>query len=459
MVPVEVSAGEVICQEGDPGDCMFIVDSGRVVVSKTTEDGTPVDIATLQSGEVVGEMSLFDHTPRSASVRAVESGRLWRLSDKDFNELLDDNPQVARELLESLTARLRRETATTVSLRTSELDRRLKVAFFDAKSYTEKVFKAVNANRYALKFFPVRLSRDTVALACGADVVCVFVNDTVDAEVVAVLKDHGVGLIALRCAGYNNVDLAACEKRDIGVVRVPAYSPHAVAEHAVALMMALNRKIHRAHNRVRESDFSLEGLVGFDMYGKTVGVVGAGKIGSCLVEIMLGFGCRILIANRGVPPAFAGNPAVSGVPLDVMLGQADVLSLHAPLSPDTRYMINAETIAKMKTGVMLINTSRGGLIDTCALIDGLKTGKIGSAGLDVYEEEGGYFFEDFSNSVVTDDVLTRLLTFNNVIVTSHQAFLTQEALENIATTTLDNVLAFEQGKRGADLPNAVRAKS
>lgn len=455
LVRIDAGAGDVICREGDRGDCMFIVESGDVGVFKAGEGGSRVEIARLRSGEVVGEMSLFDEAPRSATVQALGPARLWRLDAAEFSRVLNEHPRVAKELLASLSTRLRRETATTASLRTSELDRRFRIAFFDSKPYTESVFRKVNADRYALKFFPARLSADTVALAHGFNAVCVFVNDKVDAEVVAALKDLGIGLIALRCAGYNNVDLAACEKHGLEVVRVPAYSPYAVAEHAVGLMMALNRKIHRAHNRVRDGNFSLDGLIGFDMHGKTVGVIGAGKIGSCLISIMLGFGCKVLVVDRSVPPAFAGNPAVTQVSLADMLGQADVISLHAPLLPDTRYMINAEAIGKMKPGVMLINTSRGGLVDTRALIEGLKTGKVGSAGLDVYEEESGYFFEDFSDAVVTDDVLTRLLTFNNVIVTSHQAFLTQEALENIAATTLDSVCAFERGKRGADLPNAV----
>jgi D-lactate dehydrogenase len=283
------------------------------------------------------------------------------------------------------------------------------------------------------------------------------VNDTLDAPVIARLAGAGVGLIAMRCAGYNNVDLAAAHEAGISVVRVPAYSPHSVAEHSVALMMTLNRKIHRAYNRVREGNFSLTGLVGFEMHGKTVGVVGTGRIGCCAIEILLGFGCRVL--------AFDPNPreeliqcGVQYMALDELLPQSDIVSLYVPLMPQTYHLIGARSISRMKPGAMLINTSRGGLVDTVALVDALKTGHIGSAGLDVYEEEGDYFFEDCSNALITDDTLARLLTFNNVIVTSHQAFLTQEALTNIVDTTLENIREYESGRRAKELTNGVCVK-
>jgi len=266
-------------------------------------------------------------------------------------------------------------------------------------------------------------------------------------------------MIALRCAGYNNVDLEACEQFGISVARVPAYSPYAVAEHAVALMMALNRKTHRAHTRVRDGNFSLGGLVGFDMHGRTAGVVGTGKIGACLLSILHGFGCTLLAHSRTVKQELADQYDVRFVELDELLAESDVISLHAPLTPETHHLIDAVAIAKMKPGVMLINTARGGLIDTEALIDGLKSGRVGYAGLDVYEEEAEYFYKDLSDSVIADDTLARLTTFGNVMVTGHQGSLTDVAQANMADTTIENIREFELGKRGGALTNAVVSKA
>jgi D-lactate dehydrogenase len=286
-------------------------------------------------------------------------------------------------------------------------------------------------------------------------VICPFVNDKIDAEVVEELSRNGLKMIALRCAGYNNVDIEACEKHGISVTHVPAYSPHAVAEHAVALMMALNRHIHRANNRIREGNFSLDGLVGFDMFGKTVGIIGTGKIGKCTLDILLGFGCRILAYDKYPDSKIARNKGVQYVELDKLFSESYIISLHAPLTLETKYMINKESITGMKPGVMLINTSRGGLVDTQALIKGLLSGQIGSAGLDVYEEESEYFFEDFSHTVISDDTLARLTTFNNVMITSHMGFLTHEALANIVNTTMKNISEYEKGKRGSQLTKAI----
>jgi D-lactate dehydrogenase len=319
------------------------------------------------------------------------------------------------------------------------------------------IFAKRNTYGYDLKFYDSRLSLDTVPLAAGFHAACVFVNDDLNAAVIEELQAMGVSLIALRCAGYNNVDLAACQKHGVSVVRVPAYSPYAVAEHAVALMLTLNRKIHRANNRVREGNFSLSGLVGFDMHDKTVGVVGVGRIGRCTLNILAGFGCRLLAHSRTPKQDLIDELGVRFVPMDELLSASDVITLHTPLTPQTYHLIDASAIAKMKPGVMLINTGRGALIDTTALLDGLKSGQIGYAGLDVYEEESGYFFEDYSDRVMTDDVLARLTTFNNVVVTSHQAFLTEDALQNIADTTLGNIHEYEQGKRFGELTHAVSA--
>ncbi len=332
---------------------------------------------------------------------------------------------------------------------------RLKVAFYDAKSYDREAFEQHNGTRYDFHFLDARLDLQTAAAATGFRAICLFVNDRCDAEVVEQLAERGVELIALRCSGYNNVDVRACAERGISVVRVPAYSPYAVAEHTVALILALNRHIHQAYLRNRAGNFVLEGLTGFDMFGKTVGVVGTGKIGKCLVDIVLGFGCRVLAFDKYPNPELEKRPGVDYVEMDELLSGSDIISLHVPLFPATYHLIDEDAIERMKRGVMLINTSRGGLVDTRALIQGLKSGQVGSAGLDVYEEEAGIFFEDLSDKVLTDDVLARLLTFNNVLITSHQAYLTREALSNIADTTLANLAEFEQGRRGAELTHAV----
>ncbi|MDD2994870.1 MAG: 2-hydroxyacid dehydrogenase [Paludibacter sp.] len=322
----------------------------------------------------------------------------------------------------------------------------VKVAFFDTKSYDESSFNKVNQKYgYDIKYFKGHLNINNVTLTKGMDVACIFVNAVADAPVIDELVANGVKLIALRCAGYNNVDLNATRDR-IKVVRVPAYSPYAVAEHTLALMLTLNRKTHRAYNRTREGNFALSGLMGFDMYGKTAGIIGTGKIAKILIKTLRSMGMEILAYDLFPDNDFAAREGIKYVSLDELYANSDIISLHCPLTKETEYIINDEAIAKMKNGVMMINTGRGKLIDTQALIKGLKSKKIGSAGLDVYEEESEYFFEDRSNRVMDDDVLARLLSFNNVVVTSHQAFFTQEALENIAETTLKNIQDFIEGR-------------
>lgn len=320
-----------------------------------------------------------------------------------------------------------------------------KVAFFDTKPYDRRSFENTNQEfGFSIKYFKEHLNRDTAILARDYPVVCAFVNDSLDKETVDQLAAGGTGLIAMRCAGYNNVDLEAVYGR-IHVMRVPAYSPYAVAEHAAALLLALNRKTHRAYYRTRDANFNINGLLGFDLFGKTAGVVGAGKIGRVMVGILRGFGMRVLVYDRYQDQDFAASSGCEYVSLEDLYAQADVISLHCPLTPDTHHMINARSLQTMRDGVFLINTSRGHLIDTRALIEALKAGKVGAAGLDVYEEEGDYFFEDLSDQVITDDVLARLLTFHNVLVTSHQAFFTREAIANIARTTLENVRQYLHG--------------
>jgi D-lactate dehydrogenase len=329
----------------------------------------------------------------------------------------------------------------------------MKIAFFDTHSFEKNAFSRVNEKyQFDIIYLEARLSPLTASLAQGSECVCAFVNDCLNLETLIILKESGVKLIALRSAGFNNVDLEAAEQYGFKVVRVPEYSPYAVAEHAVALILSLNRNLHRSYSRVHEGNFSLNGLVGFDLHGKNIGIVGTGKIGSVMSKIMHGFGCHVLAYDLNPKLDLTHDFNVRYVALEELLEKSDIISLHLPLNPQTHHFINDSAISQMKKGVMLINTGRGALIDTTALIKALKSQHIGAAGLDVYEEEEGVFFEDLSNQVIQDDTLARLLTFPNVFLTSHQGFLTREALANIATTTLQNILLFDQGKH---LPNQV----
>jgi D-lactate dehydrogenase len=329
----------------------------------------------------------------------------------------------------------------------------MKVAVFNTKAYDRQFLEAANSpKQHELVFFEPRINQDTAILAAGYPAVCVFVHDQVDANTLEILASRGTRLIALRCAGFNNVDLKVAHKLGITVVRVPAYSPYGVAEHAVGLILSLNRKIHRAYNRVREGNFSLDGLLGFNLNERTVGIIGTGKIGLILGQIMKGFGCRLLAYDVYHNPELE---ALGGkyVDLPELFANSDIISLHCPLTPETHHLINAEAIEMMKPGVMLINTSRGGLINTQAVIEGLKTSKIGSLGVDVYEQESELFFEDLSGEIIQDDIFQRLTTFPNVLITGHQAFFTEDALRNIAETTLNNISDFEQGRA---CPNEIR---
>lgn len=316
------------------------------------------------------------------------------------------------------------------------------VAFFDTKPYDRESFsRFIDGEEYSFRFFDNKLNADTVSMAACCDAVCVFVNDTVDRQVIDSLEKYGVKLIALRCAGYNNVDVKYAKGR-VTVVRVPDYSPYAVAEHSMALLLLLNRKLHRAYIRTRDHNFSLDGLTGFDLKGKTVGIIGTGKIGRCFAKICEGFGMNIIGYDPYPSEEFSGKY----LELEQLFRESDIISLHCPLTKSNRYLINGETIEKMKDSVYIINTSRGMLIDTAALAQGLKSGKIAGAGLDVYEEETSLFFEDYSDEIISDDLLTSLIAMPNVIVTSHQAFLTREALSSIAETTIKNLKDFFEGK-------------
>ncbi len=320
---------------------------------------------------------------------------------------------------------------------------KMRIAVFSTKGFDKRYFEEFNPQyNHELVFFEAPLNLNTVNLSAGFEGICVFVNDVLDKEVVNELAKNGVKIIALRCAGFNNVDIQAASEKNITVVRVPSYSPQAVAEHALALIMTLNRKTHKAYNRVRDGNFALDGLLGFDMYGKKVGVIGTGHIGTIFCRIMAGLGCEVLAYDK-FPNQDLGLTYVS---LDELYTSSDIISLHCPLLPETNHLINEMSLAQMKDGVMIINTSRGALIDSKAVIKGLKSKKVGYLGIDVYEQESDLFFQDLSESIIEDDQIMRLLTFPNVIVTSHQGFFTKEALEEITKTTFENITAFEKGE-------------
>ncbi|PKV76296.1 2-hydroxyacid dehydrogenase [Pontibacter ramchanderi] len=330
----------------------------------------------------------------------------------------------------------------------------MNVLFFSSKVYDSTFFNAANqAYSHQLSYLEAPLNKKTALLAKEHEAICIFVNDTANAEVLRLLAEGGIKLIALRCAGFNNVDLEAAAALGIKVVRVPAYSPYSVAEHTLALILTLNRKTHRAYNRVKEGNFALNGLMGFDLHGKTVGLIGLGKIGLVTARILKGFGCRVLGYDVEKKKEF-DEIGIEFTDLAALYANSDIISLHCPLTPQTSHLINRSTIAQMKQGVMLINTSRGALVDTKAVIAGLKSGHIRYLGIDVYEEEADLFFEDLSDRVIQDDVFMRLLSFNNVLITGHQAFFTSNALESIAAITLQNITTFEQGK---PLENEVKA--
>lgn len=317
----------------------------------------------------------------------------------------------------------------------------MKFAFFDTKPYDIPSFeKYSKENDITFKFYETHLNEDTVSLARGCDGICVFVNDTVNAEIIDELCSLGVKMIALRCAGYNNVDIEYA-KGKLRVARVPAYSPYAVAEHTMALLLTSVRRVHKAYIRTRDFNFSLNGMTGFDLHGKTMGVIGTGKIGRVFIDICRGFGMNVIAYDK-FPDE---NSGIEYVELSELFRRSDVISFHCPLTEDTYHMINSETIEQLKTGVVLLNTSRGAIIDAEALLEGIKARKIGAACLDVYEEEADFFFNDFSGHIINDDILARLISMPNVIVTSHQAFLTEEALDNIAETTVQNIAAFRDG--------------
>jgi D-lactate dehydrogenase len=454
-------AGSVISQEGSLDPYCYFVITGRIRIIKKLLDGSDGTIRFALPGELLGLTSLFIPNGRSATMIADVDTSILMIPHEKLKSFIRGEKGNAGEivtgaLFRELARRVRQKNARLAALPGTDIGKKVSVAVFDAKPYIEDIFLKLAPEQLSLSFLPFRLSRETARFADGYSIIVIFVNDKIDAETAAILKESGVQLIALRCAGFNNIDLKTCTESGMAVTRVPAYSPHAVAEHSLALLMTLNRKIHKAYERVRNGDFRLDGLVGVDLFGKTVGVIGTGKIGECFINIMRGLGCHIVAYDPNPNPALKLFPDVRYTSLHELFSISDVISLHAPLTRGTHHLIDTKAFAMMKSGAILINTSRGALVDTQALIDALKERKLAGAALDVYEEEEAIFFEDFSSDIITDDILSRLMAFNNVIVTGHQAFLTKEALSNIALTTFSNIREFLEGKRCGELTNEVR---
>ena len=431
----ELPAGTELFASGAPADGLYIVLAGEVVVRK----GTAGEVGRLRAGEVAGITGIFIDQPRSATLTAQSAVRLAVLSKDAAHALVQAHGEIGMCLIRALSLRYRSDTQS--GMVTGNV-----VAVFDTKPYDRAALGRHVPTGITLRFIDARLNAESARLAEGCCAAVAFVNDRIDAAAVAGLRAAGVGLLAMRCAGYNNVDMVAARTAGLAVTRVPAYSPYAVAEHAMALLLTLNRKTHRAWARVREGDFQLAGLVGFDLHGKTMAVLGTGTIGRCLVRIARGFGMDVLGWDLRPDAAFAAETGLRYAPLEECLAAADVISLHTPLTKDTHHLIDAAALARMKPGAYLINTGRGGLVDTDPLIAALTSGRLAGAGLDVYEEEAAYFFEDHRDHPIQDEVLARLISLPNVLVTSHQAFLTHEALDNIAATTMGSITAFIAGE-------------
>eukprot|EP01100_Stratorugosa_tubuloviscum_P012767 TRINITY_DN6160_c0_g1_i2.p1 TRINITY_DN6160_c0_g1~~TRINITY_DN6160_c0_g1_i2.p1 ORF type:complete len:512 (+),score=254.07 TRINITY_DN6160_c0_g1_i2:51-1586(+) len=472
---------EVLVREKEPQNRIFLVESGELrrvkanpnnSTTTSASTSTSSSTSTTSEGIIVGHVKPFEccgllHAfnvdPAFATIEVIsEQATIFSIEATKFVELFNSNQTFSNAMFSSLALELRKQSkiVRTLQLQNSNQlqDSRLKICFFDSREWVVSSFQSELQKLsfdFVFKFVPEKLSIETASIANGFDVVCVFVNDFVGSEVVKALSSYGVKLIALRCAGFDNVDIEMAETLGITVVRVPAYSPYAVAEHAIAMLLALNRRLHKAYARTREGNFSLDGLLGFDFYGKTVGVIGTGKIGQCLVNICLGFGCRVICYDIFQAPCLLNREDVKYVDLDTLFRESHLISLHAPLTSSTHHMINNESIQKMRKGVFIVNTSRGGLVDTSALITAIESGHIGAAALDVYEGEKQYFFKDCSNETIADPILKKLLSFSNVLVTGHQAFFTQEALSNIANTTLNNIIDWQKGNHGRNHKNGV----
>eukprot|EP00903_Cladosiphon_okamuranus_P019710 g18112.t1 len=479
MHRMDLKAGDVLVKEGQTMPGVYCVEAGTLDRVKSHPEDEPDKggflVDSKEAGSVTGLLHVLqagESDPAFATIKARGDTTVWRMSREDLESELKDNPEFAIGLLRKLAEEMRGQSKVVRHLMNRGVKGEggddgfegVKIICFDSADWVRKNFKAKvdkhnesasPSEQVRVDFTSDTLSASSVSTAVGYDVVCLFVNDVADGEVLKTLGRFGVGMVALRCAGFDRVDVGAAQALGLTVARVPAYSPYAVAEHAVALLMALNRKMSRASARTHHANFSLDGLVGFDVHGKTVAVVGCGRIGQCLSNILLGFGVRLLcVEPSGEIPELVERGA-EFVELEEMWPQADIVFLQVPLFPSTRHMINDDVLPKLKRGMTLINTSRGGLVDTETLLKGLRSGVIRQAGLDVYENEAPYFFKDCSDTPVQDHVLAELLGFNNVLLTGHQAFFTQEAIDGIVDTTFDNIVEWRSGNKGKAHKNSI----
>lgn len=440
---------------GDLQTEMFVFESGTF--KKTYKDGKTF---YLSSGSVSGSLHFFNKDTCSSTVVVdSEEAVAYVISSDSFKKLCREDENINTSFINFLSKEVRKRSNILTNIRfQQQYSPHRTIAFFDTKSYMRETFESYNEEHnlgYKFIWLKDKMNESTASLASGAEVVCCFVNDTLNAEVIKQLKCIGVGLIAMCCAGYDNVDLEACQKHDITVTRVPAYSPNSVAEFAITLMLACNRKIHKSHSRVKDFNFSLGGLVGFDMKDKYVGIIGTGKIGAITAKIVRAFGCKVLCHDIYKNKELESIEGISYVEKEEIFEKCDIISLHTPLLPSTKYMINKDSLSKMKKGVIIVNTSRGGLINSKDLLESILNGHVGAVGLDVYEEEKEYFFEDKSEDNIKDSILLQLIANHNVLITSHQAFLTKEALYGIAKSVFGSIQEFFSGKRGRELENAV----
>lgn len=465
---VECKKRDVLLKEGAAQEYAFIIESGVLARQKTCpgkkEDGGVIQVDQVHAGLGAGFHHLLKEDPAFTSIVVTsETALVWRISSKSFKSHCESDHAFLLEWCHSLNGKVRQQSKVMRALTTVASDAahgvnadRTRVAFFDATEWTVSAFSGEQfTDSLHMSFFPQPLNLSNTALAAGCEVVCCFVNCDLSSCVLRVLSQLGVKLVAMRCAGFDRVCIPSCKVYGLTVARVPAYSPYAVAEHALALLMAINRHTHKAHNRTREGNFALKGLVGMDLHGKTVGIIGTGKIGRCFANIMLGMGCKLLCNDLYPSAELAQTPGVTYVELEELLKNSDVISLHAPLLPSTQHLLNEHTLAMVKPSCLIVNTSRGGLVDSAALLKALEEDRLGGVGLDVYEREAGVFFNDRSDTSIMDPVLVQLLAHPRAIVTGHQAFLTKDALDNIASTTLQNVLAWKEGKTGSEHPNSV----
>jgi len=481
MVPCDAPEGHILVKEGDTVTSAFLVETGVLIRTKRASDADePLEVDKVGAGRVTGFLHTAgtqDEETAFATITAGKGGaKVWKVPGEDFRKLCNGNPKYSAEVIEILTLALRyadKIVRATVSIhddsdaltRNIASEKKLmKVMCYDTTSWVKENFepKITSFNedetvdlKVQMDYTQDRLDMKTAKFAAGYDAVCLFVNDTADAKTIQILSMAGVKLIAMRCAGFDRVDIKACKAFGITVVRVPAYSPYAVAEHAIALLMSVNRRITAASKRVKMSNFTLDSsLLGMDIHGKTVGVMGTGKIGQILCRIITGFGANLLtydVYESDDVKAMGGKY----VSQDEIFKNCDVIFLMMPLLPVTKHTINETVLPKMKKGVILINTSRGGLIDTAALVKGIQSGIIGGCGLDVYENEGDYFFQDWSGKALEDGTLVTLLGSNRVVMTPHQAFFTREAIDAIVSTTVTNLSNFSSGLRGEGLPNSI----